>query len=135
MKDRPCHRRNHRSAVVTGIALSRCISVMLALHLTVVAEGDVTGAALLHQPIEASIAIGKLSVELLNCVSPLCGNRLLYFHSDTSMAEILPAVKGYLPLADHCSPSHCKQGSYKEIPGGHPQREENKGGHRAQPLK
>ena len=72
MKNRPGHRGNHRSAVVAGIALPRRIAVVFAFHFAVVAEGDVARATLLHQPIKAGIAIGKLSIKLLNRVSSIC---------------------------------------------------------------
>lgn len=74
MEDRPRHRRYHRSAVVAGIAFPRRIAVVFALYLAVVAERDMAGAALLHQPIKAGIAVGKLGVKLLNRVSSVCGD-------------------------------------------------------------
>ena len=53
---------------------------MLAILLTLVAIRDPARKSLLHEIVEASGIIGKLAVEILDCVSKVLGNRLSAVH-------------------------------------------------------
>jgi hypothetical protein len=73
--------------------------MMLALNLALVAKRDVTRATLFHEPIETRIIVGEHGVKLLNRKPFVRRNGLLNFHGIIRMPQVLPDVKGYLPLA------------------------------------
>jgi hypothetical protein len=68
--------------------------MVLALPFTRFAKGDAVRKPLLPQMFKASFVGRKLTVEILDCVSKMSGNRLSAVHDATNLAKTERDVKG-----------------------------------------
>jgi hypothetical protein len=98
LKYRPGHRGDVSSTVVAGVCFLRSNPVMFALHFAIRADRTTIGVSLLHQPVQACIIIKELLVEVVDSKAAIGRNGLRDFHGKISVPQILPYVKGYLPL-------------------------------------
>ncbi|MGA8151013.1 MAG: hypothetical protein WB952_08695 [Terriglobales bacterium] len=68
LKDRPGHRGNMRQAFIASPHWASLNPVVLALLFTCLAVRNPVRKSLLSKMLKASIVIGKLTVEIINCV-------------------------------------------------------------------
>ncbi len=69
LEDRASHRGNLGSAMIAGKYRASINAIMLPILLTVVAVRNVAGEPLLHEMRETGSIIGKLAVEIIDCVA------------------------------------------------------------------
>ena len=101
MEDRSCHRRDHRTAVITGISWTASNAVMLTLDLALFAMGNAVRESLFFKPLQAGVFVGKLLIEVVHGVAQVLWNRLLnalfvvvVLHNKNSLPHLLLDVKG-----------------------------------------
>ena len=71
---------------------------MLPVNLAIGTWRDAVLMPLFHQPAQTGIICRELAVEVVDCKATFGGNGLRNFHGKYSVPQILPYVKGYLPL-------------------------------------
>lgn len=93
LKDRPGHRRDHASAVVTSICRATCNAVMLPLKAAFVAMRDAPRKPLFLQEFNASVIVRELIVKVIDRVPQMLRDCLSRVHGN-SMLYVLLDVKG-----------------------------------------